>query len=143
MDLGDRDGVSSSATTAAGRTPILIISAAPREGRSRRSTPAPTTIRRRRTAARSMLRRAPGSRRTATVITFGDYRIDCIAARFAGTVSRSGTELLAMAPDRNLNLLFTADNNEYLRVPIHQSAQPRRIQTEIGVGYRGSMRHPT
>ena len=114
---------------------------------------------------RALLRRAPGKDgkddQGEPVITFGDYRIDCIAR----TLTRNGEPiklsqieyrlLLAMAgnPDRVLThrqLLVqvwggqAADNNEYLRVYVGHlrqkieanPAQPRHIQTEIGVGYR-------
>ncbi len=111
---------------------------------------------------RALLRRAPNRHlESDPVITFGEFTIDCISR----TLSREGEPiklsqieyrlLLAMVgnPGRVLThrqLLIqvwggqAADNNEYLRVYVGHlrqkieanPAQPRHIQTEIGVGYR-------
>ena len=111
---------------------------------------------------RALLRRAPEQRSESNpVITFGEFTIDCLArslSRAGEPIKLSQIEyrlLLAMVgnPGRVLThrQLLTqvwggqaADNNEYLRVYVGHlrqkieanSAQPRHIQTEIGVGYR-------
>lgn len=111
---------------------------------------------------RALLRRAPAQRLDSNpIIRFGDFTIDCVSR----TVSRNGEPiklsqieyrlLLAMAgnPGRVLThrqLLIqvwggqAAGNHEYLRVYVGHlrqkiemnPAQPRHIQTEIGIGYR-------
>ena len=114
---------------------------------------------------RALLRRiANDGQRDGPILEFGDtgeFRLDCIAR----TLTRAGEPiklsqieyrlLLAMAgnPGRVLThrqLLIqvwggqAAENNEYLRVYVghlrqkieRNPAQPRHIQTEIGVGYR-------
>lgn len=111
---------------------------------------------------RALLRRAPTQRPESNpLIKFGEFTIDCVNR----TVSKAGQPiklsqieyrlLLAMAgnPSRVLThrqLLIqvwggqAADNHEYLRVYVGHlrqkietnPAQPRHIQTEIGIGYR-------
>ena len=176
LDLGlpDRDGVEFIRDYRGwSATPILIISARTEEKGKVEALDAgaddyltkPFGVAELLARVRALLRRAPGKDgkddQGEPVITFGDYRIDCIAR----TLTRNGEPiklsqieyrlLLAMAgnPDRVLThrqLLVqvwggqAADNNEYLRVYVGHlrqkieanPAQPRHIQTEIGVGYR-------
>ena len=111
---------------------------------------------------RALLRRAPDRHlESDPIITFGEFTIDCLSrslSRHGEPIKLSQIEyrlLLAMVgnPGRVLThrqLLIqvwggqAADNNEYLRVYVGHlrqkietnPAQPRHIQTEIGVGYR-------
>lgn len=110
---------------------------------------------------RALLRRVPNREESNPLISFGEFTINCLSrtlSRMGEPIKLSQIEyrlLLAMVgnPGRVLThrqLLIqvwggqAADNHEYLRVYVGHlrqkieanPAQPRHIQTEIGVGYR-------